>query len=46
MVEVAHRTIEANGLKIHYARRAKGRLCCSATVFPSPGTPGAINCRR
>ena len=43
MTEVAHRTVEANGIPIHLAEAGSGPLVLSATVFPSPGVRGAIS---
>ena len=41
MVEIAHRTIEANGLKIHFAEAGEGPLVLMCHGCRNPGIPGA-----
>jgi hypothetical protein len=39
-MEITHRKVEANGIRIHLAEMGEGPLWSSATGFRNPGTRG------
>jgi hypothetical protein len=40
---VTHRTVDANGIHLHFAEQGEGPLVACATAFQSRGTRGGIN---
>jgi hypothetical protein len=43
VTEIAHRTVEANGIPIHLAEAGSGPVVLLAMVFRKPGIRGAIS---
>ena len=46
MSEIAHRTIETNGIRMHIAEKGAARSSCCVMDFRNPGIPGGISSKR